>query len=463
MRASILLLLTVAGAGFMTGLDSTIVLTAIPRIAESFGESPLRLGIAISAYLLSLAVFTPASGWTSARFGARNVYAAAILVFLAGSILCGLSDTLAMMVAGRLMQGAGGALMGVVGQIALLHHFRKDQLIRATSFTVVASQIGPLVAPLIGGYLATFLSWRWIFYINIPIGIAELALAWMSIDTAKATEHSRFDFAGFLMLALGLCALQLATDDGARSAFPRGVGWVFGAFAAAMLLSYWRHAQSHPEPLLDGHLMGLRVYAISLLAGSVSIIGITAVSFLLPLLFQLGFGLNPVESGVRSFVVTVGVLGLRGAQPMALRRLGFRQLLIGNTVWLALSIIGFALMRSDTPLWMLILYTFQFGCSRSFHWSTCNALGYVDLHPRIIGRAAAMTALANQLAQSVGIGISATLVATLAGARQITALDIRISFCIVGLITLGSLAGFLRLRPDDGQSVSNHRVAIPLR
>jgi EmrB/QacA subfamily drug resistance transporter len=457
--SSRLILVAVAGASIMSGLDATIVETAIPNIAHSLDERPLRLGLTISIYLLSLAIFTPLSTWIVDRFGIRRSYLSAIGIFVAGSLLCGISTSLGLMLGGRLIQGAGAALMGSVGQISLLRYFPKGQLIKATSIVVVAGQTGPLVAPLLGGYLTTELSWRWIFLINIPIGLIEAALVWRVFDNTAMTDRNRFDFKGFLVLSVALCCIQLTTDVGARSFLttPSTLGLLALGITAALL--YWRHALVTPTPLLDIKLLRIRTYAISIFAGAATIIGITAMNFLLPLLLQIGFGMSAIQSGSRSFVTTVGVLGIRSLLPPILRALGFRRLLVANTLIMGLMIMGFAMLRTDMPAWLMIFYIFVFGCSRSFHWSNGNALGYAELEPQQMSKAAALTALGNQMAQTIGIGFSASLLAFMAHGSDggISVNDFRVAFCIIGLIAWCALFGYLRLKPEDGQAVSNHR------
>jgi len=461
--SSALILIAVAGASIMSGLDATIVETAIPNIAHSLDERPLRLGLTISVYLLSLAIFTPLSAWIVDRFGIRRSYLTAIAIFVAGSLFCGISASLGLMLGGRLIQGAGAAVMGSVGQIALLRYFPKGQLIRATSMVVVASQTGPLVAPLLGGYLTTELSWRWIFLINIPIGLIETALVWRVFDNTAITDRNRFDFRGFLVLSVALCCIQLTTDVGARSFLPTPATLAFLALGVAAALLYWRHAMVKSNRLLDIKLLQIRTYAISIFASAATVIGITSMNFLLPLLLQLGFGMSAIESGSRSFVTTVGVLGIRSLLPPILRSLGFRRLLVANTLIMGVMIMGFALLRADMPAWLMISYIFVFGCSRSFHWSNGNALGYAELEPQQMSKAAALTALGNQMAQTIGIGFSASLLAFMAHGSdgRISVDDFRVAFCIIGLIAWCALFGYLRLKPEDGQAVSNHRSRRP--
>jgi EmrB/QacA subfamily drug resistance transporter len=449
----------VASAFFMENLDQTIVVTAIPEIARTLGEPPLQLRLVVTSYLLSLAVFMPISGWIADRFGARTVFCAALGIFTVGSALSGLSNDLWLMVATRILQGFGGALMTPIGRLIILRTFPRDRLVTAMMYMSIPAMIGPTMGPIIGGFLATYVHWRWIFYVNIPIGLIGIALAWRFIDDYREPQRTRFDVLGFVIIGCGLAALQLALETLARPIGPPGTPGILFVVAIGLLGLYARHALRRENPAVDLSVLRIRTFRIGAVSGSVCRIGMNASPFLLPLLFQLGFGMTPMESGLLTFASTLGAMMMRLPARFLLRTLGFRRLLIGNAVLAAAITAAFALERVDTPYWIALGHILVYGFTRSTQFLCLNTLSYADVPPGLTSRATSIGALAQQLSISFGVAIAATLLAFVVGYREhaIAAEDFQPVFMAAGLIILVSLVGFLRLLPTDGTEVSGYK------
>src|SRR5258705_4069765 len=314
----------------MEGLDSTMIAVAIPDMAKGLGENPLRLNLVITTYLLSLAVFIPVSGWIADQLGTRVVFCAAIAIFATGSVLCGLSTSLPMMLVMRVLQGFGGAMMTPVGRLILLRSFPRSDLVSAMNWMTIPAMIGPTVGPIVGGFRRTYLPWRAIFYLNLPIGVLGVVLALWLIEDFRAPAPTRFDLRGFFIAGLGLAMLELAIENVGRPMIPRPLGTAFFIAAFATLLLYGWHARRREDPILDLKLLRIRTFRIGTVTGSICRMGLDAVPFLLPFLFQVGFGLSPLQSGLLTFSSSLGAMLVRTCSSALLRFFGFRRLLAGT-------------------------------------------------------------------------------------------------------------------------------------
>ncbi len=458
-RPSLLIPVVIASALFMENLDSTIIATSIPDIARSLGESPLRLNMAVTSYLLSLAVFIPISGWVADRFGTRTVFCSAIMLFTAGSALCGLSTDLATLVATRVLQGFGGAMMTPVGRLILVRTFPKDDLITAMSYMAMPALVGPALGPVVGGFLTTYVSWRWIFYINIPIGLLGIALALRFIANVRMPAPPRFDIIGFVIAGLGLCCLELAIENLGRHLVAPQVEAGFFAAAALALWLYGRHARRLDSPVLDLTLLRLPTFRASVVTGGICRIGLGGIPFLLPLLFQLGFGLDAMQSGLLTFITSLGAMLMKTVAPVLLRTFGFRRLLAANSLAVGAMTAGLALFQADTPHILILGYLLTFGFLRSVQFTNINALGYADLTPQIMSRGTSIASVAQRLSMSFGVAVAASLLSVIVGPdRPIAAADFRWVFLLVALLPLVSTLGFLRLDAQAGTQVSGHRT-----
>jgi EmrB/QacA subfamily drug resistance transporter len=332
--------LIVASAMFMDGVDSTVLATALPAMAHSFNADPLHMNVALTSYLLSLAVFIPVSGKVADRFGSRTVFRAAIGLFTVGSLLCAQADSLAFLVVARIVQGVGGAMMVPVGRLVLLRSVSKAELVKAMAWLMIPASAGPILGPPVGGFIVTYLSWPWIFYLNVPVGLLGMVLATRYIDQLRM-PGGRFDLIGFILSGTALSTLMFGLELGSR-----GVG--SGRLTAALIaigilasLAYWRHARQQDHPILDFRLMRIPTFRISVLSGTLSRIAVGAVPFLLPMMLQLGFGMTAARSGTITLAGSIGSLVMRSVAPALLRRLGFRNTLVWvgllSTCMLAMS------------------------------------------------------------------------------------------------------------------------------
>jgi len=438
-----------------------MIAVAIPDMAKGLGESPLRLNLVITTYLLSLAVFIPVSGWIADRLGTRVVFCVAISIFAAGSALCGLSTSLPMMLVMRVLQGFGGAMMTPVGRLILLRSFPRSGLVSAMNWMTIPAMIGPTVGPIVGGFLTTYLSWRAIFYLNLPIGIAGVVLAlWLIEDFRAPAPTRRFDLRGFFIAGLGLALLELAIENVGRPMIPGPLGAVFFA-AAAILLLYGRHARRREDPILDLSLLRIRTFRIGTVTGSICRMGLDAVPFLLPLFFQVGFGLSPLQSGLLSFSSSLGAMLVRTLSGTILRFFGFRRLLAGTACLAAAVTAGCGLLRPDTPAWLIVLFVLLSGCVRSIQYLGLNTISYADVPGAVLSKSTSVGGVAQQLARGFGIAIGAALLALIAGPRMLTVDDFALAFFLIALLPLLSALGFLRLSPLDGAEVSGHHRNQP--
>ena len=329
----------------MEGLDSTMIAVSIPAMAKSLGQNPLRLNLVIATYLLSLAVFIPVSGWIADRLGARIVFCSAIAIFTTGSALCGLAPNLPVLLAMRVIQGFGGAMMTPVGRLILLRSFPRSELVSAMNWMTIPAMIGPTVGPIVGGFLTSCISWRAIFFLNLPIGLLGLVLALRLFENFRAPAPTRFDLRGFVLSGLGLALLEVAIENLGRPLIPGLLGAMFFPAALAILALYGWHARRRQDPVLDLGLLRIRTFRIGTVTGGFCRIGLDAVPFLLPLLFQVGFGLSAIQSGLLTFSSSVGAMGVRTLAGPLLRLFGFRRLLAGTACVAAVVTASCGLLR----------------------------------------------------------------------------------------------------------------------
>ncbi|MBZ9742468.1 MULTISPECIES: MFS transporter [unclassified Mesorhizobium] len=456
-RALLLLPLTVACGVFMTSLDQNVVVTALPGISESLGRPPSQLGLLITVYVASLIISMPLGGWAADRFGLRNVYCFALLVFAASSALCGLSNDIWMLVGARALQGFGGALMGTLGQVVILSSFPRNRTLKINMYISVASQTGPLVGPLVGGALTTYISWRWIFFINVPFALAAAILAASLFPTVTKPVRTRFDFPGFLLVGSGMILLVFGMDSLAAKDTAGSMIVAELVLAVVILSIASLYCLRVPNPLLDLKLLRIRTFRVSFLTGGgLDTIGLSSVAFLLPLMFQLGFGMSAVQAGSLTFVAALGSVAMRFFMPRVLNRFGFRRVLVFNTPIVAAMVAGFALMQATTPAWIVLAYIFVFGIFRSVQWASTGNLAYSDIAPEQLARFSALYYILWQLAVAISVGLAAAMLSFLAGGGPAVSNDFRILFAIEGVITLCALFAYLKLTPQDGAHVSGH-------
>ncbi len=453
--------LLVAGAFFMELLDGTIIATALPQMAASFRTNPIDLNIGMTAYMLAVAVFLPASGWVADRFGSRTVFATAIVVFSVASILCGLSGGLETFTAARILQGMGGAMMVPVGRLAVLNHTPKTELMRSIAYITWPSLAAPIIGPPLGGFIATYASWHWIFFLNVPIGVAGVVLALALLPDHKSPEQKPLDGLGFALTAPALFGLMYGFDLVGRPGSTLQTTLLFlvgGSIAAAAAV---RHARRHPHPLLDLSVLKVPTYAVTTWGGSMFRIAIGAAPFLLPLLFQIGFGRNAFVSGLLVLSLFAGNVAMKPLTTRILRRFGFRRVLIANGLALGVSIAACAFFSASTPTIPIVIVLFASGMSRSLQFTALNTLAFADIPKSQMSGANTLASMVQQLNAGLGIagGALALRLALLFGLRSGEGLvsdDFRVAFVVVGGVACLGVLHCLKLSPTAAAEVSGH-------
>jgi EmrB/QacA subfamily drug resistance transporter len=456
--------LIVACALFMENLDSTVIATALPSIAQSLGEDPLRLNLAITSYLLSLAVFIPLSGWIADRYGARPVFRAAILTFTVGSACCGLAQSLPALVAARILQGLGGAMMVPVGRLVMLRTVPKSELVRAMSYLTVPALLGPVLGPPVGGFIVTYSSWRWIFYINLPIGLIGIVLATLFIEDVREPAVRPLDLRGFILAGIGLSGLMFGFETAGRGVLSLPlVAAMIGGGAVALAL-YGFHARLSTAPIIDLSLLRIPTFAAAVTGGSLFRVGVGALPFLLPLLLQLVFGLSAFNSGLLTFASAAGAMTMKMTAAPIIRAFGFRRVLIGNAVISSAFIMSYSLFSPATPHWLILVGLLAGGFFRSLEFTSINTLAYADVSAELMSRATSFQSMAQQLSVSIGVGIGALLLhlmMLLRGGETLATADFTAAFLAVGIISISSVLFFLSLAREAGAEVSGHGIRAP--
>jgi EmrB/QacA subfamily drug resistance transporter len=454
--------LIVAVALFMENMDATVIATSLPAIAADIGTSPLALKLAVTSYLLSLAIFIPASGWTADRFGARTVFAAAIAVFVAGSIGCAAANSLTDFIIARIVQGMGGAMMTPVGRLVLVRTIDRRALVKAMVWVTFPALIGPVMGPPVGGFITTYFSWHWIFLINVPIGLAGILLVIRYIENIKAEAHERFDVLGMVLAGLGVGGLAFGLSVLGLDYLPwPAVAALIGGGALASL-AYVAHARRTPAPVLDLSLLRLPTFRASILGGFLFRVGVGALPFLLPLLLQVGFDFTPFQSGLITFSSALGAMTMKAAITGVLRRFGFRTVLTANALISSAFLAACATFTPGIPIAVMIAILLVGGFFRSLEFTSINTIAYAEIEPRLMGRATALASVAQQLSLSMGVAIGALAVDLTLQFRQqaeITAADFPPAFLLVAAISALAAIVFWRLPPDAGAELADRAPA----
>jgi len=448
--------LIVAVAFLMENIDASVLSTSLPAMAVDLATDPIHLKLVLTSYLLALAVFIPASGWAADKFGARVVFRAAILVFALGSIACGLSQTLGQLVLARTLQGIGGSMMMPVGRLILLRTVPRDGLVSALAWLTVPALLGPVIGPPLGGYITTYFHWRWIFWINIPLAVLGIVLVTLLIPNIRETGTGRFDLKGFVLAGPGLAAfLTGLTLAGLNLAPLWGIlALVLGGMA--LTFGFVRHALRVADPLVDLRLLMLPTFRIAVMAGSLFRMSVGALPFLLPLMFQLGFGMTAFASGLLTFSSGMGAMAMKFAAQPLLRRFGFRGVLMGNAVISGVLILGPAFFIQATPVPVIVAVLVAGGLSRSLQFTSINAIGYAEVPAERLSSATSFTAVLQQLSGSVGITLAAMGLEICGALHGTSAPDLGnfpYVFALLAGLALSSAAIFARLHKDAGQSM----------
>ncbi len=452
----------VAVAFFMESLDTTILNTAVPTIAEALKVTPLSLKSALTSYTLSLAVFIPISGWVADRFGTRRVFASAIGIFTLGSLCCGLSPNLPLLVAARIVQGVGGAMMMPVGRITMVRTFPKSELVRAMSFVAIPGLIGPLFGPLAGGLIVGYFHWRVIFFVNLPIGLVGLYMVYRHLPDYRSVRSDPIDVAGFVLFGVGIALLSYVLEIFGEHTLRPLVSSGLLVLSLGFLGLYVRHALRAPHPLLRLTLFKIRTFRAAVTGSFITRLGVGGMPFLLPLLYQIGLGFTPVQSGLLIMPQPLAAMSLKVFMPRILTRLGYRRVLVSNTIIIGGIIMLFALIRPGFPTWLIVLEAFAFGFFSSLQYTCMNSLVFADLTAEDTSMGSSMGSAMQQMSMSFGVAVASLVAALFIGGHQAATapqmtLALRHSFLVLGGLTVVSTLVFRQLRPNDGASISSYR------
>jgi EmrB/QacA subfamily drug resistance transporter len=452
--------LVVASALFMENMDAAVIGTSLPAIARDLGEDPVILKLALTSYLLSLAVFIPISGWCADRFGARPLFQIAISVFIVSSLGCAMADSLIELILARALQGIGGAMMVPVGRLILLRAVPKSQMVQAMAYLTIPALFAPMVGPPVGGYITTYYDWRLIFWINIPFGLLAITLAGLYMPNVKGERTSRLDWTGFALSGIGLATLIFGFTIAGRDALPAWAAPVLMAIGATLLTAYIWHARRTSDPILDLSLLKVPTFVTSVAGGGLFRLGIGAVPFILPLMLQVGFGLSPLDSGLITFASAAGALAMKFTAPSILRRFGFRSVLTVNALICGCFLASYAAFSPETPHLVIVLVLLVAGFFRSLQFTSLNAIAYADIDSRTMSRATALVAVAQQLFVSAGVAIGAFAIEASRwwrGASELTPADFSFAFLVIAVLSAMASLAHVRLARDAGEAVSGHR------
>ncbi len=454
----VLIPLIVACALFMEQVDSTVIATSLPAIAADLGEDPVSLKLALTSYLLSLAVFIPASGWAADRYGARTVFRSAIVIFTIGSILCGLSSSLADFVLYRIIQGMGGAMMVPVGRLVILRSVPKSELVSSLAWLTIPALLGPVFGPPLGGFITTYFDWRLIFFINVPIGVLGVFLATRFIENVREEDVPPLDLKGLILSGVGLAGLVFGFAVlGQEVLVPQWAALSIGATGAFFLFLYVRHARVTPHAVLDLRLLRHGTFRAGVVGGSLFRVGIGAMPFLLPLMLQLSFGLSPFASGLLTFTASAGAMAMKFTAAKLLRRIGYKRVLLAN-VFLCSGFIAInAAFTPLTPHWLIALLLLVGGFLRSLQFTALNALSYADVEPAEMSRATSFASVAQQVSLSFGVAVAGLVLETMRASRgevTVTQADFSAAFLVVAAVSALSVFFFIPLPKDAGASLT---------
>jgi EmrB/QacA subfamily drug resistance transporter len=457
--------LIVAVALFMENMDATIIATSLPAIAADIGANPLALKLAITSYLLSLAVFIPASGWTADRFGARTVFRAAIAIFVIGSIGCAFANSLSGFVIARIVQGMGGAMMTPVGRLVLIRSIDKRKLVDAMAWVTMPALVGPIIGPPVGGFITTYATWHWIFLINVPIGLIGIVLATRYIEDVRVEGLERFDLVGVVLAGAGVAGLAFGLSVAGLGLVPPALVVSLILTGAIFIAAYVLHARRTPAPVLDFSLARIPTFRANVVGGSLFRMAIGALSFLLPLMLQLGFAYTPLESGLVTLTAAVGAFSMKTFAARIIRRFGFRRVLVYNALLSAVFTGACALFKPSTPVIVMASILLVGGFFRSLQFTATNTIAYADVEARRMSRATSLVSVAQQLSIAAGVAIGALVVETMVQLKAepvITAGDFYPAFLLIGVMAALSSLMFLSLPEDAGAALANREpIAAP--
>jgi EmrB/QacA subfamily drug resistance transporter len=452
--------LILAVALFMEQMDSTVIATSLPAIAADLNVGPITLKLAMTSYLVALGVFIPLSGWAADRFGAKRVFLSAIAVFMVGSVLCAMSQSLVSFVLARFLQGMGGSMTTPVARAILLRSTKKSDLVSAMAMFTIPGVIGPLVGPPIGGFITTFFRWEWIFLINIPIGFIGLALSAIFLPKIETLRPPPADIVGFFLSGIAAAGFVFGLSVVSLPALPPIVGFTAVGIGVVSMMLFVRHARRHPHPVLDLDLFKIDTFRICVTSGTIFRIAMGAVPFLLPLMLQLGFGLTAFQSGMITFIAAGGALFTKFIARIVFARFGFRRTLILAAMLSAVGTASNALFFPETPHVVLITVLFLTGFVRSFFFTGINILGFADIEQNQTSQATALNAVIQQISGALGVAFAGIVLELhgLATGEPLGISSFHIAFLGVAALNLITVLPISRLRPGAGSAVSGHQI-----
>jgi len=449
----------------MESLDTTILNTAVPAISSALGVSPLSMKAVLASYTLSLAVFIPISGWMADRFGTRRVFASAIGLFTLGSFLCGISGNIHLLVACRILQGCGGAMMVPVGRLTLVRTFAKSELLRTMSFVSIPALVAPMLGPIAGGLIVGYLHWRVIFFLNIPIGIAGLILVYIHLPDYRERNTHPLDVVGLILFGSGIGLLSYVLEIfGEHTLSSREMSGLL-AVSLALLAGYGIHSRSLDFPLLRVKLFSIRTFRAAVSGSFFTRLGIGGVPFLLPLLYQVGLGFTPIESGLLVMPQAIAAMSMKMLMSGLLRRIGYRGVLVSNTLILGVLLMVFATIGLRTPIWVIVLQAFLYGAFTSLQYTSMNTLVYADIAEADASSASSIASTMQQMSISFGVAIAGLATAFFIPSSHSDPAEmihgIHKALIALGVLTIASTIVFRSLKIGDGDDVSQHKVLHP--
>jgi EmrB/QacA subfamily drug resistance transporter len=452
-------IIAVASALFMQSIDSTALSTALPTLSRAFDTNPIHLKLCLTAYIMALAVFVPASGWAADRFGARRVFMSAMVVFLLGSVLCALSRSLGELVAARILQGAGGAMMTPVGRIIVVGSHPRERLVQAMIWLTTPAMLGPVLGPPLSGFILSVATWPWIFYINVPVGLLGMAAVLKFVPRKRQPHPGRFDGRGFLLAAASISAMMIGAESVGVGLLPLWAQIAAWIVAAASGWAYLRHARTRERPVLDLKLLRVRTLRVNQTGGSLLRMTLGATPFLLPLLLQSGLGWSPLKAGLVTMSGAVGSLSARFGAQSLLRRFGFRTMLIATSLMGGLVIMAPGFFRASTPMVVIVGLLALAGFLRSNHLTSAGTLAFADIPDRQVSQASSLTSVAQQMAQAFGITVAGLMlhvsqqVTSPHGVAALSPDNFILPFAVIGLAAMLATLAYLPLPPTAGASL----------
>ncbi len=450
----------IASALFMEFIDSTALSTALPSLARAFHADPIHLKLALTSYLLALAVIAPAGGWIADRFGARRVFLIAMGVFLLGSIACGFSRSLPWLVAARILQGTGGAMMVPVGRLIIVGSTPKARLVSAMAWFTTPALVGPLIGPPLAGFVLGVADWPWIFFLNIPVGIVGMLAVSRFAPNIRRPDPGRFDSLGFLLAAVAISSIVVLAETAGVGLLPLGVELLLGAALIVSGAVFLRHVARTPKPILDLKLLRYQTYRASLTGGTLVRLGVGATPFLTPLLLQVGLGWSPVKAAFVTIATGVGAMSARTVTRRVIAGLGFRTVLLVSGVAAAVlsAIPGF--FRASTPVWAMFGVMYLAGVVRSTQFISANTIAYADVPAEEVTRASTLAAVVQQIGLSLGVSFGALMLSLTrgGGSGALSPDRFTLPFLMVGASTLLAQIVYVGLKKDAGAEISGRRT-----